>query len=87
MLHGTVLNPLTQTDSTTTVTGYVLDGGGQPVLGANGWLEPTWNNGVPQVGVGESAFFNLEAVPEPLCIVLLGFGAAGLAACACRRRR
>jgi hypothetical protein len=53
----TVLNPLTQTYSTTFCTGYVLDGNGQPVVGSDGWLEPTWDNGNPVVDLGEAAFF------------------------------
>jgi hypothetical protein len=34
----------------------------------------SWNNGDPSLDVGESAFFNLEAVPEPGVYGLIGVG-------------
>ncbi|MGH7942061.1 MAG: PEP-CTERM sorting domain-containing protein [Limisphaerales bacterium] len=43
-----------------------------------------WNNGVPELNVGESAFFYLEPAPEPSVACL---GAVGLLALAWRRRR
>jgi hypothetical protein len=43
-----------------------------------------WNNGTPELNLGESALFNLEPVPEPSVACL---GAAGLLAVAGRRWR
>lgn len=36
-----------------------------------------WNNGVPALNVGQSAFFNLEPVPEPDAALLLFVAGAG----------
>jgi hypothetical protein len=33
-----------------------------------------WSNGDPALGVGQSAFFNLESAPEPATLALLGTG-------------
>jgi hypothetical protein len=35
-----------------------------------------WNNGAPLLAVGQSAFFNIAAVPEPSVLGLLGIGSA-----------
>ncbi len=37
-----------------------------------------WNNGTPELDVGESAFFYLEPVPEPSAVALASLGAVGL---------
>lgn len=36
----------------------------------------SWNNGTPGLAVGQAAFFDLVAVPEPSTLVLAGLGAA-----------
>ena len=33
-----------------------------------------WDNGDPSLGIGQSAFFNLETAPEPPTLALLGLG-------------
>jgi hypothetical protein len=33
-----------------------------------------WDNGTPTLNVGQSAFFNLEPVPEPAVYNLVGAG-------------
>jgi hypothetical protein len=82
----TSLDPASQTYSTTTCTGFVLDGNGQPVLDSNGWETPTWSNGEPTLAyVGEAEFFTL--VPEPGTLALLGAGAISLLPFAWRRKR
>lgn len=43
-----------------------------------------WDNGTPGLAVGEAAWFNLVAVPEPCGLVIGGLGAVVLA---CSRRR
>ena len=40
----------------------------------------TWNNGDPLLNIGQSAFFNLEATPEPFSGTLLCAGLVSLAA-------
>jgi len=37
-----------------------------------------WNNGVPSLAIGQAAYFNLGAVPEPSTLALAGLGAAAL---------
>ncbi len=44
-----------------------------------------WNNGAPTLQVGEAAFFNIGAVPEPTGLSLLGLGLGVLAVV--RRRK
>jgi hypothetical protein len=39
-----------------------------------------WNNGDPLLNVGESAFFNLEPIPEPEILSLFGAGVVSLLA-------
>lgn len=37
-----------------------------------------WNNGTPSLAVGQAAYFNLIAAPEPTTLALAGFGTAAL---------
>jgi hypothetical protein len=47
----------------------------------------SWDNGDPSLNIGQSAIFNLEVVPEPEVLSLLGAGAVLLAAFRRRRRK
>lgn len=47
----------------------------------------SWNNGIPSLNIGQSAFFNLEAVPEPEVLSLFSAGAVLLMACRQKRKR
>jgi hypothetical protein len=57
----TFLNPLTQTETTTT------------------FLDGTWSNGEPELGIGEAALFDIGpvVVPEPSAAALLVIGFCG----------
>lgn len=39
------------------------------------FLNGSWNNGAPLLNLGQSAFFNLQSVPEPSFLGMLGIGA------------
>lgn len=45
-----------------------------------------WNNGTPTLGIGQSAFFNLESTPEPGVLSLTGAGAFLIAALCPKRK-
>jgi len=52
-----------------------LDGGTQ-LYSTTTFNSGAWNNGAPLLAVGQSAFFNIAAVPEPSVLGLLGIGSA-----------
>ncbi len=57
------------------------------ILNTTTFQNGSWNNGIPLLNVGQSAFFNLAAVPEPEVLSLFGAGAVLLMAHQLKRKR